>query len=497
MLKRYSSIILFISGFVIFLFTRQSKIFPFINLAIIIAPVFILRFIRTQSPKKGIFLTLLGFILSMNIALWGLFDINDKSTALIFNLVRSFLLAILYFLPYMTDRLIYSKLKNKGILSTLIFPISITAIFYLFSLEGPFDGSAVFSVYAYGNNTFLQFASVSGLWGFVFIFSWFASIINFAWENNFQTQKIKIPIIIYLSIILAIFIYGGIKTSIYQRSDQNIVKIAAIVIIPDNENQETISLERIIVERIIPDFDISIAKIQNLSKKAAENNAKIISFQEYSITVNKSGETRLKTISQEIARKNNIYLSITYGFIPEEGKGNNKHLLINNNGEIIIEYNKRYLVGLEPFSGEANTMKKGVEIIQTAETQYGKLAVAICKDMEFPPYIRQAGENNVDIMLSSAYSWPRSYGYDNYLRAIENGFSFINPNCNGITYAMNYNGKVLAEMDYYKTRDGIMYADVPIKGINTIYSIIGDSFSLLCVLLLLGSIFYSIFVKKK
>ena len=127
-LKKYESIILFVLGFGIFMFTRRSEILPSIQIAIVIAPIFILRFIRTQSTTKGIFLTLLGFFLSMNIALWGLFTSKDAGAVMMFNIVRSSLLAILYFLPYMTDRMIYPKFKDKGFLSTLVFPTIVTSL---------------------------------------------------------------------------------------------------------------------------------------------------------------------------------------------------------------------------------------------------------------------------------------------------------------------------------------------------------------------------------
>ncbi len=58
----------FFLGFGIFMFTRRSEIVPTIGIAIIIAPIFISGFIRTQTTKKGIFLTFLGFILSVKIA---------------------------------------------------------------------------------------------------------------------------------------------------------------------------------------------------------------------------------------------------------------------------------------------------------------------------------------------------------------------------------------------------------------------------------------------
>jgi len=59
-----------------------------LSIAILIAFVFILRFSRTQPAKRGIWLTLLGFILSINIGLWGLFEMGGGISSLLFNLIR-------------------------------------------------------------------------------------------------------------------------------------------------------------------------------------------------------------------------------------------------------------------------------------------------------------------------------------------------------------------------------------------------------------------------
>jgi len=96
--------------------------------------------------------------------------------------------------------------------------------------------------------------------------------------------------------------------------------------------------------------------------------------------------------------------------------------------------------------------------------------------------MRQAGKKNVDIMFNPSYDLPKSTRPSNSLRAIENGFSLIRPVYNGYSYAVDYNWKILAHMDSDKTEDGIMYADVPTKGVKTIYPTIGDLLGWLCVL---------------
>ena len=476
--QNYLPVLWFFLGFGVFMFTRRSEIVPTIGIAIIIAPIFILGFIRAQTTRKGIFLTFLGFILSLNIALWGLFEFGDKSISLIMNIVRSSLLALPFSLPYIADKLIYPKFQEKEILSTLTFPIITTAIFFLFSLEGPLDGDAIFAVFGYGHRYFMQIASIAGLWGFVFIFSWFASIINYSWEKKFNWGKIRKITLLFSSILIIILIFGGIKTSSLMSPGSGTVKIASIVLIP--EDGKDVPMDKIFAHKVLSPFEETMSKIEIKTKEAASNNAKIISFQEHAIIVSKANEMNLMKRSKKIANKNNIYFSITYGIFPKKGKGENKQLLINNNGEIELEYTKRYLLGFGEY-GETGVFKKGPEVIQTADTPYGRIGISICRDMSFPPYIRQAGKNKVDIMLSPSYDFPKSTSHLYSLRSIENGFSFVRPVYNGISFAVDYNGRVLAQMNSDTTKDGILYAHVPTKGITTIYSIIGDLLGWLCV----------------
>ena len=112
-LKKHFPLISFLLGFGIFMFSRASRVIPFIiprGIAMIIAPIFILRFIRTQPTKKGIWLTLLGFLLSANVALFGLFEMETELSTILLSLVYASLIAIIFFFHYVMDRLIYQKL---------------------------------------------------------------------------------------------------------------------------------------------------------------------------------------------------------------------------------------------------------------------------------------------------------------------------------------------------------------------------------------------------
>lgn len=469
------SLLWFFLGFGLFMFTRSTL---FVPIAIVLAPIFILLFMRSQKPGKGITLTLLGFCLSITIALWGLFDFGDDAFSLVFNTIRSVLLAIALALPYICDRLMYYRVK--GFLTTLVFPVSATALYFMISLEGPFDGDGVFSLYFIGDLSLKQLVSVTGLWGMIFILSWISSVICWIWENEFQWNKIKKGAAIFSSIITMVFVFGGVKHSPLMYSDDlNTVRIAAVVL--NSPDKEILNLENMLKNKTGSPFDLTMSRIENLTKQAALGGAQIVSFQEYAILVDEKNKEKLIKAFLEIAKEHGIYLSICYGVLAERGKGENRHIFVNDQGEIEVNYLKRYLFGLDPIGGEAVYMKKGPGIIPVVNTPYGNIGISICRDMSFPAYIRQAGKKHVDIMLSSSFDFPRGKGHRYLMRAIENGFSFVRPTYNGVTFAVDYHGRILASKDYFVASNEIMYADVPMKGKRTIYPIIGDVFAWLCV----------------
>ena len=490
MTKKNTRLLLFILGFGIFMFSRRSELVPTIGCAIIIAPIFILRFIRTQE-RYAIALTFIGFLLSLNIALFGLFNVNGGIATLLANFIRSSLLGVLFFIPYMLDKFIYRKIKLPDTIRTLVFPVMVTAILFLSSLEGPFDGDVAKDIYAQGPLFFQQTASLFGLWGFVFMFSWIASFVNYLWENYFRWKTVKTAFIVFLSSFLLLSGFGLYKLQAFSTQNHGTVKIAAAVLIP--RDGKAVPMMDIFKSKQASPLESTINRIEDMSKKAAGNSARIISFQEYAILVAEDDRERLLKELQRIAKENNLYLNVAYAYFAKHGKGRNMNLLISPEGAVLIHYAKRYLLGFGEL-GETGVFKKGPENIQTAITPYGVIAVSTCRDMSFPSLIRQAGKKNVDVMLGPSYDFPKSVSPLYYLRAVENGFSFIRSTYNGISYAIDYNGNILAWMDSEQSKDGMMYADVPINGVRTFYSCWGD---LLGWASMIGALFFIIYASRR
>jgi apolipoprotein N-acyltransferase len=62
-------------------------------------------------------------------------------------------------------------------------------------------------------------------------------------------------------------------------------------------------------------------------------------------------------------------------------------------------------------------------------------------------------------------------------RAIESGFSLFRVTGDGFSHGFDHQGRALAMMDWFATETGVVFAEVPIAKVSTVYSVIKDLFS--------------------
>lgn len=460
--------ILFVLGFGLFMFCRRSDFLPMIPEMIIVAPIFILRFSRVLPAGRSIGLTILGFVLAFNISLWGIFDMGDPTLSLVFNVTRSTIIALYYALPFVVDRLVTPRL-GKRLYATLVFPAAMTASMFLSSLPPPIDGTQAKNVFATAPLPLLQIYALAGLWGFVFLWSWLASCINYAWENGFRRRPAVAVGLAFVAVAGGLYVWGSLR--IMTAPDAPTVKIAAVVMPKEEGGPET--MVQVFEDRMTSPYGPTMDHIRSMTAEAAANGAKIVAFNELAIVITEANHERTRAEFAKIAADNGVWLAIPYGWVPKTGKGANRNLLIDNTGTVRADYQKRFLLGFGDF-GENAVFKKGAEIIQTADSPYGRIALAICRDMSFPDFARQAGRAGADIMLTGSHEFPKGITLNDPYRAIENGFTHIRPTYDGITYAMDPYGHLLAQMHLGTGKPGIMYVDVPTKGVRTVYARFGN-----------------------
>jgi apolipoprotein N-acyltransferase len=191
-----------------------------------------------------------------------------------------------------------------------------------------------------------------------------------------------------------------------------------------------------------------------------------------------------------LARQEGIYLDMGLAvFLAGSGTGpflRDEAVLIDPTGQVAWTYLKTH-----PAPGEQGLFRPGPGRVPTVATPYGRLANVICFDLDDPALVRQAGRAGTDLMLAPSDDWPAidpQHAQRAAFRAVENGFSLVRPSSNGLSTAVDYQGRILAATDYFHTDQQVIVAYVPEHGTRTIYATIGDLFAWLSALGLLALI---------
>ena len=446
-------------GFACLFFHNGRWILP---IAAFLAPLFLIRFYRNQKIIKGFLFILLAGLIS-NIFIWKVFlPING-----VFYYIITLMMSVFTALTFLIDRI---YLKNiKGIFASLVFPTAFVVMEYIVISTNPGGANGAFSQ-TQTSLPLLQLVSVTGIWGIAFIITWTASIINWLWDHSFEKSKIYLCLMVYGIPMLLVILFGQIRLA--HDDSQNTVRIASINIDKAkwknllNENADSIN------EKLNTEFlhNCDIATIAG---------AKIVFGTEVRITLSEDKEKGFIENAKITAQKDSIYLGLPMCIIHKgfpDIRPENKIVWISPKGNILFSYNKA-----KPTPGEG---KYGDGKLKYFDSPYGRISSVICFDMDFPALIKQISKANIDIMLVPGWDWKEITPYHTYasaFRAIEHGFNLVRSVSSGFSASFNYKGQLMSSMDYFNTNDLIMYSDVPTKGQQTIYSLLGDYFAWLCI----------------
>ena len=150
------------------------------------------------------------------------------------------------------------------------------------------------------------------------------------------------------------------------------------------------------------------------------------------------------------------------------------------NGALAGDYHKHYFVrGFEDGYQSGNNA-------YAIDAQWGKMGVAICKDLDYPWFITEYGAKNVTLMLVPAWDWegPNAVMHErmSVVRGVENGFAMARSAKTGYVTAHDAYGRTLASSSTFSQDPAMVVADVPLGPGSTLYTSWGDWFGWLCVL---------------
>ncbi len=442
-----------------------------IPLAAWLMPVFMIRFIRSQKAPLGLLAAGLTRV-AVGLVTWH--GLIPAPGWLYFPVTALFM--VISFLPFLIDRLLTPRVN--GLRSTLIFPMAWVAMEYLNSLTNPFGTWGALAYTQFGHLPLMQIVSVTGIWGITFLIAWSAAVVNWIWEHGGSWPAVRKAARLCCAVVILVLLLGGARLALYPPKSTT-VRIGSITISTRNLARAVIhtpsqseSLRQKMIERQ--------NDLMKLSRQAAKAGAQIVFWQENAAPIFKEDEASLIDRGRKLAKSEGIYLLMALSVRPPEYPGGlieNKLIWLDPSGRLSLEYLKA-----RPAPGEG--VVRGDGNIPVIETPYGKVAAVICFDMDIPGLIRRAGREEVDLMLAPSADWPEITPLHTHMaafRAVENGFSMVRAAAGGLSAAVDYQGRILAALDFRTTTDRIMISDVPTKGAKTLYARTADWFAWICL----------------
>ncbi|KAI8081375.1 carbon-nitrogen hydrolase [Halteromyces radiatus] len=241
--------------------------------------------------------------------------------------------------------------------------------------------------------------------------------------SKIRLQLLLHPLSLYMIVVGLLYVYGEVKSSIRRGAFfQKPIKDWA----PD-----TIPVACVIGSG---GFDMELrsnySHWMDKSIDASQRGAKLVLWsEEVVLTETLQDEERLRAMAIKVAMEQHIYLVIAYD--RQFPTNHNMAVLISPQGDILIDYIKANPV---PFD-EDNEPGPGV-LLYVDIPEFGRIGLVICYDLSMPKFIRQAGQNNVDVLLQPAFNWGAgapSVLRNQQLRPIENGFTLFRCVSQGIS----------------------------------------------------------------
>ena len=461
----------FVIGAVLSLFSTGQWSIPLVAW---LQPIFFIRFMRTQKAFKGFILVWLATFVTGAIAWWNILGYMMPIPFFLVTIAINTL--VIGGGAYLADRLLAPRLG--GFAATLIFPLGVTALDFLSMTTSPLGSCGAQAYTQYGSLTFMQLLSLTGMWGITFLVNWFATVVNYAWERSFSWPEIRRGLAIFAGVMLVVMAYGSVRLAFLQ-PQAGTVRVAGLTAVDFRAEQSELfqtmnrdwqAFRQLAAARYDPYFDQTI--------REAQAGAQIVLWPEGAIPVATEDEAALIARGQEVAAQEGVYLAMPlFTVFQDERPFENKLIVVDPAGEIVLEHYKYGGSSLEGFL-------PGDGVLRTVETPYGTLSGIICWDTDFPTVVSQAGRNGTDILLSPSLdirSIDPMHAQMAVFRAIENGVSVVRQSDNALSIVADPYGRTLAAVDHFTSSEWVMVAQVPTKGVFTLYSVIGDLFGWLAV----------------
>jgi apolipoprotein N-acyltransferase len=441
---------------------------PRLYLFALFAPLPILAVAPELRVETAAQLAFLAFLIG-NLVTWG----GESFATPLVTMLASHVMGAVVFAAFVASAAEATR-RWPGWLAALVFPTFEVAFYFTLSLESPHGtwGSPAYSQVDF--REFLQTASWLGMCGVMFIMSLLPSGLAVAWYRRRWNMDWVRPAIMALGVFAVAILLGWVRVILAPTTPSvRVAMVASENLIPESESTDA------------SDAADVMTQYAKLVRQVAVNGTQVVVLPEKIIGVAPNYEWDVVQGFQRIASMSHVWLVVGINQIGRTPK-RNIAIVISPDGKIVAAYAKHHLVP----SLESDYKPGSKPAIFDAP--WGRTAVLISQDLDFPATARELAAHDVRIVLAPASDWTGSEVIHQQMavvRGVEFGFSLARAARGGILSASCSRGKEIAARSPIHTEDTTLTADIPVGTGSTLYSRTGDWFGHLCqifaVLLLL------------
>jgi apolipoprotein N-acyltransferase len=377
----------------------------------------------------------------------------------------------------------------SGVLAALVFPTFEVAFYYTLSLESPHGtwGSPAYTQVDF--LPLLQTASWIGMCGVMFVMSLLPSGLAVGWYRRRWNMDWKDPAIMAVSVFAIAIMFGETRVILTPATPAvRVAMVASEGLTPESESTDPTDAAEI------------MARYAKLVRQVAASGAQIVVMPEKVIGVAPNYEWDVVLGFQQIAKMSHLWLVVGLNQIGRSPK-RNIAVVFDPDGKIVASYAKHHLIPSLEWDYKEGS-KPAV-----FDAPWGRTAVLISQDLDFPDTARVLAADNVRMVVAPASDWRGSEVIHQRMavvRGVESGFSLARAARGGILSANDSRGRLIAMRAPLHGGDTMATANLPIGTGRTFYSRTDDWFGRLCVvftilliLRLAVSILYSLRTRRR
>lgn len=355
----------------------------------------------------------------------------------------------------------------SGVLAALVFPTLETAFYFTLGGQSPHGtwGSPAYSQVDFV--PLLQTASWLGMCGVMFIMSLLPSGLAVAWYRRRWNMDWTRPAIMAVGVFGLAVLLGWVRVIRTPATPSvRVAMVASDSLVPQSESSDARDAAEV------------VALYAKLVRQVAAGGAQIVVMPEKTVGVAPSYEWDVVQRFQQIASLSHVWLVVGFNQIERTPK-KNIAVVFGPDGKIVAAYVKHH-----PVSDLEGDYKAGSQPA-IFDAPWGRTAVLISQDLDFPDIARELAANDVRVVMAPASDWAGSeliHQRMAVVRGVESGFSLARAARGGMVSANDSRGRQIAARASVPGEDAIATADLPLGTGKTLFSRSDDWFGHLCVM---------------